>query len=61
MNIPKRTEEESLAMWVDRLVREFKLDAKTQAIMHAVSVESYVKGGDDIFYALKEEGRLKEP
>ena len=61
MNIPKRTEEESLAMWVDRLVREFKLDAKTQAIMHTVSVESYVKGGDDILNALKEEGRLKEP
>lgn len=61
MNIPKRTEEESLSMWVDRLVREFKLDAKTQAIMHTVSVESYVKGTDDIFYALKEEGRLKEP
>ena len=60
MNIPKRTEEESLAMWVDRLVREFKLDAKTEAIMHAVSVESYVKGTDDIFYNLKNEGRLKE-
>lgn len=60
MNIPKRTEEESLAMWVDRLVREFKLDAKAQAIMHAVSVESYVKGGDDMFNTIKEEGRLKE-
>ena len=60
MNIPKRTEEESLAMWVDRLVREFKLDAKAQAIMHTVSVESYVKGGDDMFNTIKEEGRLKE-
>ena len=60
MNIPKMTEEESLAMWVDRLVREFKLDAKAQAIMHTVSVESYVKGGDDIFNTIKEEGRLKE-
>ena len=48
-------------MWVDRLVREFKLDAKTQAIMHTVSVESYVQGTDDIFNTLKEEGRLKEP
>ena len=55
------TEEESLAMWVDRLVREFKLDAKTQAIMHTVSVESYVKGGDDMLNTIKEEGRLKEP
>ena len=61
MNIPKMTEEESLAMWVDRLVREFKLDAKTEAIMHAVSVESYVKGTDDMFNTLKEEGRLKDP
>ena len=61
MNIPKMTEEELLSMWVDRLVREFKLDAKTQAIMHTVSVESYVKGGDDMFYTIKEEGRLKEP
>lgn len=61
MNIPKRTEEESLSMWVDRLVREFKLDAKTQAIMHAVRVESYIQGTDDIFYNLKNEGRLKEP
>ena len=60
MNIPKRTEEESLAMWVNRLVREFKLDAKAQAIMHTVSVESYVKGGDDMFNTIKEEGRLKE-
>ena len=55
------TEEESLSMWVDRLVLEFKLDAKTQAIMHTVSVESYVKGGDDMFNTIKEEGRLKEP
>ena len=47
-------------MSLDRLVREFKLDAKTQAIMHTVSVESYVKGGDDMFYTIKEEGRLKE-
>lgn len=60
MNIPKKTEEESLAMWVDRLVREFKLDAKTEAIMHTVSVESYIQGTDDIFNTLKEEGRLKE-
>lgn len=60
MNIPKKTEEESLAMWVDRLVREFKLDPKTQEIMHAVSVESYVKGGDDMLNTIKEEGRLKE-
>ena len=61
MNIPKMTEEESLAMWVDRLVREFKLDAKTQAIMHTVSVESYIQGTDDMFNTIKEEGRLKEP
>ena len=61
MNIPKMTEGESLSMWVDRLVLEFKLDAKTQAIMHTVSVESYVKGGDDMFNTIKEEGRLKEP
>ncbi len=61
MNIPKKTEEESLAMWVDRLVREFKLDAKTEAIMHTVSVESYIQGTNDIFNTLKEEGRLKEP
>ena len=60
MNIPKKTEEESLAMWVDRLVREFKLDPKTQEILQAVRVESYVQGTDDIFNTLKEEGRLKE-
>lgn len=60
MNIPKKTEEESLAMWVDRLVREFKLDPKTQAIMHTVSVESYIQGTNDIFNTLKNEGRLKE-
>lgn len=61
MNIPKKTEEESLSMWVDRLVREFKLDPKTQAIMHAVRVESYVQGTDDMFNTIKEEGRLKDP
>ena len=61
MNIPKRTEEESLAMWVNRLAKEFKLDPKTQEILHAVSVESYIQGTDDIFYNLKNEGRLKEP
>ena len=60
MNIPKRTEEESLAMWVNRLAKELKLDPKTQEILHAVRVESYIQGTDDIFYALKEEGRLKE-
>ena len=61
MNIPKMTEEESLAMWVNRLAKELKLDPKTQEILHAVRVESYIQGTDDIFYNLKNDGRLKEP
>ena len=38
MTIPKIKEDESLAMWRERLAREFNLDYKMQELIREVSV-----------------------
>ena len=58
MEIPKIKEDESLAMWRERLAREFNLDLKMQEILREVSITSYIHGTNTIIDTLKKEGRL---
>ena len=58
MEIPKIKEDESLAMWRERLAREFNLDLKMQEILREVSIASYIHGTNTIIDTLKKEGRL---
>ena len=58
MEIPKIKEDESLAMWRERLAREFNLDLKMQEILREVSVTSYIHGTNMIIDTLKKEGKL---
>ena len=58
MEIPKIKEDESLAMWRERLAREFNLDYKMQEIIREVSVTSYIHGTNMIIDTLKKEGKL---
>ena len=58
MKIPKIKDDESLAMWQERLAREFDLDQKTQEILREVSVTSYIYGTNMILDTLKKEGRI---
>ena len=57
MEIPKIKEDESLAMWRERLAREFNLDAKMQELIREVSVTSYIRGTDVMLDTLKKEGK----
>ena len=58
MKVPPIKEDESLAMWRERLAREFNLDLKMQEILRAVSITSYIHGTNEIIDTLKKEGRL---
>ena len=58
MKIPKIKEDESLAMWRERLAQEFSLDAKMREIIREVSVTSYIHGTNTIINTLKKEGKL---
>ena len=58
MNIPKIKEDESLAMWRDRLAQEFNLDDRMQEIIREVSVTSYIHGTNTTLEILKQEGRI---
>ena len=58
MKIPKIKEDENLAMWRERLAREFNLDYKMQELIREVSVTSYIRGTDVMLDTLKKEGRL---
>ena len=57
MEIPKIKEDESLAMWRERLAREFNLDYKMQELIREVSVTSYIRGTDVMLDTLKKEGK----
>ena len=59
MEIPKIKEDESLAMWRERLAREFNLDYKMQELIREVSVTSYIRGTDVMLYTLKKEGKIR--
>ena len=58
MKVPPIKEEESLAMWRERLAREFNLDYKMQELIREVSITSYIVGTNTIIDTLKKEGRL---
>lgn len=58
MNIPKIKDDESLAMWRERLARELNLDYKTQELIREVSITSYIRGTNDILDTLKKEGKI---
>ena len=60
MNIPKINEGESLAMWRERLAREFNLDYKMQELIREVSVTSYIRGTDVMLDTLKKEGKIRK-
>ena len=57
MKIPKIKEDESLAMWCERLAKEFNLDDKMKEIIREVSVTSYIYGTNAIINTLKNEGK----
>ena len=58
MEIPKKKDDESLAMWRERLARELNLDEKTQELIREVSITSYIVGTNTIIDTLKKEGKL---
>ena len=58
MKIPKMKEDESLAMWRERLARELNLDYKMQELIREVSVTSYIYGANVIIETLKNENKL---
>ena len=60
MEIPKIKEDESFAMWRERLAREFNLDAKMQELIREVSVTSYIRGTDVMLDTLKKEGKIRQ-
>ena len=60
MEIPKIKEDESLAMWRERLALEFNLDYKMQELIREVSVTSYIRGTDVMLDILKKEGKIRK-
>lgn len=60
MKIPKIKEDESLAMWRERLAREFNLDLKMQEILREVSITSYIHGTNVTLEILKKEGKIRQ-
>ena len=58
MKIPPIKKDESLAMWRERLAREFHLDEQTKELLREVSVTSYIHGTNDVMKVLKDEGRI---
>ena len=60
MKVPPIKEDESLAMWRDRLAQEFNLDYKMQELLREVSVTSYIHGTDVMLDTLKKEGKIQQ-
>ena len=58
MKVPPIKEDESLAMWRERLARELNLDYKMQELIREVSITSYIHGTNTTLEILKKEGRL---
>ena len=60
MDIPKIKEDESLAMWRERLARELNLDYKMQELIREVSITSYIHGTNMTLEILKKEGKIRQ-
>ena len=58
MKIPKINEDESLAMWRERLAQELNLDYKMQELIREVSITSYIHGTNAIIDTLKKEWKI---
>lgn len=58
MKIPKIKKDESLAMWRERLAREFNLDDRMKEIVRKVSLTSYICGTNTVIETLKKENKL---
>lgn len=58
MKVPPIKKDESLAMWRERLAREFNLDYKMQELIREVSITSYIHGTNVTLEILKKEGRV---
>ena len=58
MKIPKIKEDESLAMWRERLAQEFNLDDKMKELIREVSITSYIRGTNTVIDILNKEGKL---
>ena len=58
MKIPKIKEDESLAMWRERLARELNLDYQMQELIREVSITSYIHGTNTTLEILKNESRI---
>ena len=52
MKVPPIKKDESLAMWRERLAREFNLDYKMQELIREVSITSYIHGTNDMMDAI---------
>ena len=53
MKVPPIKKDESLAMWRERLAREFNLSEQMKEILREVSVTSYIHGTNDMLEAIK--------
>ena len=58
MNIPKIKEDESLAMWCNRLANIYHFSEIQKEVLMTVNTTSYSQGVTDIIEELKREGRL---
>jgi hypothetical protein len=58
MEIPNIKKDESLAMWRERLAREFNLDDKMKELIRELSITSYIQGTNTTIEILKKEGKL---
>ena len=58
MKIPPIKEDESLAMWRERLAQELNLDNRMKELIREVSITSYIHGTNVIIETLKNENKL---
>lgn len=58
MNIPERKNDESLAMWCNRLANIYHFSEIQKEVLLTVNTTSYSQGVTDIINELKMEGRI---
>lgn len=58
MNIPPKKDDESLAMWCNRLADIYHFSEIQKEVLLTVNTTSYSQGVTDIINELKNEGRL---
>lgn len=58
MNIPEKKDDESLAMWCNRLADIYHFSEIQRDILQTVCCTAYSQGTTDIINELKREGRI---